>query len=114
MAGKQYEVARYFRRTDPQTGIDTYHNVEDDYSGPVDDGYLDPQGPDGYGPLIVDKAEKAAAEKAVAEEKAAADKAAAAEDKAVEKAVDKAAAAEEKAAAEKPTPASSDSSNKEK
>lgn len=65
MAGatKQYEVLRPFRRTDPKTYIDTSFEVGDTYSGPVEDFYLDPDGPDGNGPLLVDKAAEKASDK---------------------------------------------------
>lgn len=54
MAGKQYEVVRDFRRTDPKTGDSTSYTVGAPYVGPVD-GLLDSEGPDGKGPLIVEK-----------------------------------------------------------
>lgn len=57
MPAKQYEVRRYFRRTDPKTGIDSIFQVGDVYSGPLDDPLLlDDRGPDGRGPLIGEKA----------------------------------------------------------
>lgn len=56
MAGKQYEIARFHRRTDPKTGDDTLYEVGEPYSGPLDKPYLlAPGGPDGKGPLIVEK-----------------------------------------------------------
>ena len=58
MAGKQYEVVRAFRQTDPKTGKDTHYEPGDPYSGSVDKPYeylLDEQGPDGKGPLISEK-----------------------------------------------------------
>lgn len=54
-AAKQYEVVRAFRRTDPKTYEDTDYNVGDTYSGQVEDSYLDPDGPDGRGPLLAEK-----------------------------------------------------------
>lgn len=45
---------RPFRRTDPKTGKSTFYEIGDPYDGPVDKDYLDPQGPDGQGPLIDD------------------------------------------------------------
>jgi hypothetical protein len=58
VAGKQYEVIRPFRRTDPRTGVDTMFEVGDVYPGAVDaEPYLlDPGGPDGKGPLIAETA----------------------------------------------------------
>jgi len=56
VAGKQYEVVRAWRRTDPKTGDDTNYAPGDVYDGPVDKPYLlDSQGPDGQGPLIAEK-----------------------------------------------------------
>lgn len=52
MPGKQYVVLRDFSRTDQKSGnVSSYHE-NDPYSGPVDDSYLNPQGPDGRGPLL--------------------------------------------------------------
>lgn len=62
MAGKQYEVIRAFRRTDPRTGADTAYKVGDAYPGPLDKEYLtDEAGPDGLGPLIAEKSTPAPA-----------------------------------------------------
>lgn len=103
MPGKQYEVIRDFRLIDRQTGKDSHHKVGDTYDGPLDNEYLlDDNGPDGKGPLIIGKAEKAAEEKA-AEEKAA-------EEKSDEGNAEKTAASSEKTSPS----ASSASSNKEK
>lgn len=55
MAGKQYEVVRFHRRTDPKTLDDTIYEVGAHYSGPLDWYHLDPKGPDGQGPLIAEK-----------------------------------------------------------
>lgn len=55
---KQYTLRRPFRRTDPTTYIDTVYSeaeVGGDYTGPVDPLYLDPDWPDGLGPLIAEK-----------------------------------------------------------
>lgn len=108
MPGKQYEVIRDFRLTDRKTGKDSHHKVGDTYDGPLDNEYLlDDNGPDGKGPLIIGKAEKAAEEKA-AEEKAA-------EEKAAEEKSDEGNAEKTAASSEKTSPsASSASSNKEK
>lgn len=57
MPAKQYEVVRYFRITDRRTGQDSHYHVGDVYSGPLNNPYvLDPNGPDGRGALIVEKA----------------------------------------------------------
>lgn len=51
----QYVVLRYFRRTDKRTGADTIFEPNTPYTGAVDKPYLlDPQGPDGQGPLIAE------------------------------------------------------------
>lgn len=65
MAGatKQYEVLRTFRRTDPKTYVDTFYEVGDTYSGPVEESFFDPDGPDGKGPLLADKAAEKASDK---------------------------------------------------
>lgn len=55
MPAKQYEVVRPFRRTDRRTGADSHFEVGQVYSGPVDESYLNPAGPDGRGPLIAEK-----------------------------------------------------------
>jgi len=54
MAGKQQPpVIQYFRRVDPDTGVDTHYQVGDTYDGPIDeDYYLSSSGPDGKGPLL--------------------------------------------------------------
>lgn len=63
MPSKSYEVVRAWRYVDPRTGDPTDYKPGDPWTGPVDENpyLLDPQGPDGCGPLIADKA---AAEKA--------------------------------------------------
>jgi hypothetical protein len=57
--GKQYVILRDFSRTDPKTGANTPYKQNDPYSGPVDPSYLDPQGPDGKGPLLAEKSSPA-------------------------------------------------------
>jgi hypothetical protein len=53
---KQYEVLRFFVRTDRRTGAETPYKVGDVYAGPLDKDYLtSPEGPDGKGPLIAEK-----------------------------------------------------------
>lgn len=54
-ASKQYVVLRDFSRVDQKTGEPAYYKQNDPYSGPVDNSYLDPQGPDGKGPLLAEK-----------------------------------------------------------
>jgi len=63
---KSYEVVRAWRYVDPRTGDPTHYQPGDPYTGPVDANphLLDPQGPDGCGPLIADKAAEKTAEKA--------------------------------------------------
>lgn len=56
VAEKRYEVIRPFRWADPKTGADTHYKVGDVYPGPVNKPYLlDPAGPDGKGPLLLEK-----------------------------------------------------------
>lgn len=56
-ATEQYECTRVWRHVDPHTGAVTDYEVGDPYEGPLDYPYLlDPQGPDGKGPLIKKKA----------------------------------------------------------
>ena len=52
MPGKQYVVLREFSRTDQKSGDVSSFKENDSYSGPVDETYLNPQGPDGRGPLL--------------------------------------------------------------
>lgn len=61
MPAKQYEVLRNFRMTNRRSGAASHHEAGSLYSGPLDNEYLlDPQGPDGKGPLIAEKASPAA------------------------------------------------------
>lgn len=64
MAGKQYEVVRPFRRVHPETGDVTWHKPGEAYTGPMEteEHYLGPEGPDGNGPLVMEKAEIAKAQ----------------------------------------------------
>lgn len=55
MAGKQWLVARYFRYSDPKTLIDSEHQVGELYTGKVEDIHISPDGPDGLGPLLIEK-----------------------------------------------------------
>lgn len=57
MPSKQYTTVRAWRFSDPRTGADTNYAPGDPYEGPVDANpyLLDPQGPDGCGPLIAEK-----------------------------------------------------------
>ena len=66
MPSQSYEVVRAWRYVDPRTGDSTDYQPGDPYTGAVDENpfLLDPQGPDGCGPLIADKAAAKAAEKA--------------------------------------------------
>jgi hypothetical protein len=54
---KSYEVVRAWRYVDPRTGDPTDYTPGDPYTGAVDANpfLLDPQGPDGCGPLIAEK-----------------------------------------------------------
>jgi hypothetical protein len=53
--GKQYVVLREFSRVE-NTGATATYAKDDLYSGPIDPSYLDNNGPDGKGPLVVEKA----------------------------------------------------------
>lgn len=55
MAGKQWLVARYFRHSDQKTLTDSIGEVGELYSGPVEENMISPDGPDGLGPLLVEK-----------------------------------------------------------
>lgn len=55
MAGKQYEVARQFRRVDPESGDVAWHEPGESYSGPIEEYHLSNEGPDGKGALLKDK-----------------------------------------------------------
>lgn len=77
MAGKEHEVVRQFRHTNPKTGEDKVYTPGDAFSGEVSDYMTDPRGPDDKGPLLIEmsasKDDKAAAvAKAAEAERAAA------------------------------------------
>lgn len=62
MAGKQtvssddeYEAIRVFRHSDLKTFQDTHYQPGDDYTHPVEENQLSPDGPDGQGPVIAVK-----------------------------------------------------------
>lgn len=69
MPGKQYVVLRDFSRTDQKTGDTASYKVGDAYSGVVDSSYLDPQGPDGKGPLLAEKLSPASTDSSISKEK---------------------------------------------
>lgn len=64
-AAKKYVVLRYFRLTDPRTGVDASFAPGAPYVGAVDNPYLlDSEGPDGKGPLIGEVVDEPAPSKA--------------------------------------------------
>lgn len=57
VAGKQYEVIREFRHSNPKSPYeDTHYTVGADYKHDVHDVQLAEGGPDGHGPVIKEKA----------------------------------------------------------
>lgn len=53
-AAKKYVVVRRWRRTDRRTGAETRFVPNTPYTGLVEPLLLDPNGPDGKGPLIAE------------------------------------------------------------
>lgn len=59
MAGKQFEVIRDIRHSNPKSPYeDTQYTVGDDYKHVVNDNQISPEGPDGKGPVLREKASK--------------------------------------------------------
>lgn len=57
MAGKQFEVVRDFRHSNPKSPYeDTHYTAGDVYKHDPHDVQLDDDGPDGHGPVIQEKA----------------------------------------------------------
>lgn len=70
MAGKQFEVIRDIRHSNPKAPYeDTHYAVGDDYKHVVNDNQISPEGPDGGGPVLREKATKSTAADSVPEEK---------------------------------------------
>lgn len=69
MPSKQFIAVRAFRLVDPHTGDPTDYAPGDPYDGPTDKNpyLLDPQGPDGCGPLIAANTPAKPAPKSAAE-----------------------------------------------